>query len=125
MSVVCYPVKDIWPHVLPHITRIHQRHLHHLDWKPDDIFHACWNRTAALFSDSESDAFAVIKTKIRNGKKIMFVWVAYGRRANTAMMLEIARNIEASSIEFGSPRRGFDRRAEWKRGITIYSMEVP
>jgi len=126
--VVNFPLKDIWPHVLPRIEAMHRRYANALDWKPDDVFQACWNRTAVMFHSSEDDSFCVVKQKYRGGELIMFVWIGYSAtghmKQSTDLLREIARNIGASRIEMASPRTGFDRCKGWRRSMTTYSLEV-
>ena len=126
--IASYPLKDIWPVIAPKIAEIRKNGEGRLEWRLYDVHSALIQKKAFLFNNDEDESFAIVKTKQRNGEKILFIWIAYGvndkRDRNVGFLQEIARSVGASSIEMESTRRGYDRVPGWQRILTTYSMEV-
>jgi hypothetical protein len=128
MSLVMYPLDEVWPDVVKKITAIRRRYPDAADWCEQDIYLAIKERRALMFHSEEDGSFAIVKVKKKNGEAVLFVWIACGvngkREQNFNFLKQIARNAGASRIEMESPRRGFEKMSVWKPVITLYSAEV-
>jgi hypothetical protein len=126
--IAAYPLDEIWPVVSTKIARICDRYAKFVDWDLTTVYSALENQRAILFNCTEDDSFAVTKIKYRNGEKILFIWIAYGkngkRERNLVFLKEIARCVGATKLEMESPRKGFERMPEWTPCMTTFQTGV-
>ena len=122
------PLEEAWPHVEPHIREISDRYL--LPWTPEDVYAACQEGRAALFTSTFDESFTVVRPRIdqRTGEPYLFIWIAWspgrnGIDAFTPDVHELARSIGAEEIRMESTRRGFERKG-WEPIMTTDRQRV-
>lgn len=103
----------VWPAVKAGLEKMPES-----DWIPEDVYHLIKSGDSALYVGHDEGAiigFMVLRQLAEefSGKSRLHVWLAYNtsgqdiRDAAESLILQVAKNMQATRITFGSPRVGW------------------
>ena len=107
----------------------HVKEITDAPWRPEDLYAACVNGDAHLFTCPEGFVIVELQTDRYTLEREMFVIAAYGDGDRLLAKYQeeldkLARHFGATSITTSSPRPGFGRLSGWEQDCVFYRRRV-
>ena len=115
MKLQGYDVREVWESVLPGLAYIKGKF--DPEWRPEDLYAGCIAKRMHIFKpDLASSDFVVLATNVSvyTAKSSLLVLVAYSKEGDAVETFQseidrIARESGCDTIDFYSPRLGWER----------------
>lgn len=116
-QLIAFDVRQVWDSILPGL--MHIKKVCNAPWRPEDLYAQCIaGRMHCFKPDACGHDFVLLTQNVSSytGLAYLLVVVAYSKEGDAIEKFQseidaIAREAGCSSVEFHSPRRGWERMA--------------